>query len=106
MTFNQEEVVGRLVLRYSANEQHLAELSSALSEAGRQLTTLGNQLARQAVRISVESTELVIPDNYSVSKELLGTVAEQLEALHAAYEEKRAMEDSLRQAGLEYLIKR
>ena len=107
---NEDAAMGVLVREYAANERTLAALLTELDATGKGLRLLGGALVDRPGRIELTSQEFRFEaqgQRWAVPDTVLraDVLREHLAELAVAFEEKRRMEDRLRQANMENLIK-
>ena len=107
---NEDAAIGALVREYAENERKIAALLSQLDTIGKGLRLLGDALEQNPARIELTSQEFrfqsigqrrVVPDTVIQA----AVIREHLSELRAALGDKRRMEDRLKQANMENLIK-
>ena len=104
MGFNNDEAIGKLIRRYNETKQQVAGLRSSIhiivsdmSNLVRVLQTPEDVVSSGVVYLYDGASKTI---NYSFSEGL----PELLKELQSVLEEKRQMEDCLRQAGLSGII--
>ena len=107
MEINREEEIGKLAIRYNENEQEISTLTVAIDTTGRLLELFGHAVRSSPLRLSVSDSGFSTGDQRGeLPHDALSVLAENLDALRKAREDKYKMEECLQQAGLGYLVRR
>ena len=106
MGINTDEALGKLARRYASSQQRVAGLRATIDEKSNSMTQLVRALQRSWLEV-VSSGEVYSLEggSQSIPHDFLSSLPELLEVLKVALEEKGQLEDCLRQAGLDGLIK-
>ena len=106
MAFDVEKSIGQLTVRYHANVQKVAGLILEIKEAGRLMSDLGRALSDDPAMVTVTDAEFQSTVRaHGIPRITLSTIAGYLEELHEALEDKKRMEECLRQSGLGGLVR-
>lgn len=103
--------IGALVVEYEENERRIGTLSSVLHRIGEDLRHLGMSLQGDRSDIVATESSLIISvrgDRRSVpcSSVSFDGLGDHIETWHRALANRERLEDCLRQAGLEKLIRK
>ena len=102
-----DAAVGCLVRKYDANEERLGGLQQSFERVVQQIACLSQMVAKQGASIEVTDKEFRSGfGNTTVPRDVLETLAQCLQALQAAKNEKQRMETCLQQASLGRFIQK
>ena len=103
---NQNESVGKLAIRYNENQLHVANLRSTIGEMASDLSRLARALQQPGLEVISEGEAYALDGaSRSIAHSFLSDLPKHLNELKDAVLEQGQLEDCLRQAGLEGLVK-
>ena len=104
MGFNNDEAIGKLIRGYSETKQQVAGLRSSIQDIVRDISSLARVLQTPEDVVSLGVVYLYDGASKTINHSFSEGLPELLKELQSTLEEKRKMEDCLRQAGLHGII--
>ena len=105
---NSDEQLGQLAKRYADNQELLTKVYAKIKEISQTLSGLATELNHglRMIRLPDANTLKITYRGSTIPVNLLTTLHETLTSLREAEEDQKTLESSLKEAGLETLIKR